>query len=315
MQIQPNTPPVTTTKSPKKTTGHYENFPVASWLCPKHLRPAVLAIYHFARTADDIADEGTATAAERLAQLQQYHMDLLLHCHHDQNKHPNDIASTSTWAHIFNPLAETVHHFELPLHLLEALLQAFEQDVIHTQNQHVYTNNAELLAYCTKSANPIGRLLLHLHASTSTSTSTSKNNTTKITNTQLQQSDAICSALQLINFWQDLKQDLPRKRFYLPQDVCQRHGISPHQPEKTPFATQAAIKEQCEYAQSLMEQGRQLVFGISGRMGWELRWVVQGGLRILHKIQSTNHNVLQHRHKLNVWDFCRIAWEVLWMKP
>src|SRR5690606_31403397 len=130
---------------------HYENFPVASWLCPAHLRPAVVAIYRYARTADDIADEGDAPPAQRLATLAR-HRDALRGCARGA---PADAA----WADVFAPLAAAIGRHDLPLPLLERLLDAFEQDV----RNPVYADRAALLDYCTRSANPVGRLLLHLY--------------------------------------------------------------------------------------------------------------------------------------------------------
>ena len=158
---------------------HYENFPVASWLCPPRLRPPIAAIYHFARTADDIADEGSALPAQRLSDLAAYRQDLAA------------VASgqphSGRWAPVFDTLAPQLHAWQLPEALLADLLSAFAQDVVFTRDGRAYADRAELLDYCRRSANPVGRLLLHLYGVQDTAA--------------LAESDAICSALQLINFW------------------------------------------------------------------------------------------------------------------
>ena len=178
---------------------HYENFPVASLLCPAALRPAIVAIYQFARTADDLADEGDADPAQRIAQLTQYREDL--------DAALAGRAGSGRWAAVFAPLAEATRAQALPPQWLHALLDAFVQDV----RNPLYADRTALLDYCARSANPVGRLLLHLYRVGDA--------------LSLRQSDAICSALQLINFWQDLSVDLPRGRVYVPLDALQRHGL------------------------------------------------------------------------------------------
>ena len=156
-----------------KSVDHYENFPVASWLCPAALRSAVASIYWFARTADDLADEGSASAHERLNDLAQYRSELL-------QLHAGD--QSSRWPEVMGPLRVEMARHRLPLQLLLDLLDAFEQDVVRTESKAIYANHDELLDYCRRSANPIGRLLLHLYGVTSS--------------LALEQSDNVCSALQ-----------------------------------------------------------------------------------------------------------------------
>ncbi len=278
---------------------HYENFPVASWLCPQHLRPAIVAIYHFARTADDIADEGDATAEQRLAELAAYRgaLDACL----------AGAAVQGRWAGVFAPLGQALAQHALPAQRLHDLLSAFEQDVRHTASGHRYANTAELLAYCRLSANPVGRLLLHLYGVHDAAS--------------LQQSDQICSALQLINFWQDISVDLPRGRIYLPTDALQRHGVqvadfmhaSEQPPQGTPSAQQAVVTELCAHARGLMHMGAPLARRVPGRAGWELRLVVQGGLRILDAIAAADHRSWQTRPTLSKADVPRLLWRALWM--
>ena len=179
---------------------HYENFPVASFLLPPALRGPIAAIYHFARSADDFADEGDAPAEVCLAQLDVYRAELDAIAKGLPTKHP-----------IFLALRPVIHQHQLPLQLFYDLLDAFSQDVVKQR----YANFAELSDYCARSANPIGRLLLQLFGQTNA--------------LQLAQSDAICTALQLINHWQDVGIDAAKGeagRIYLPQDELVRYGVS-----------------------------------------------------------------------------------------
>ena len=237
---------------------HYENFPVASVLCPPRLRPAVAAIYWFARRADDLADEGDASALQRLADLAQYRREL--------DACLAAAPATGRWPQVFGPLTDAIRVFSLPAPLLHDLLSAFEQDVV----KHDYTDRAELLDYCRRSANPIGRLLLHLHGIGD--------------DTSLVRSDAICTALQLANFWQDLSIDTARGRLYVPQADRARHGVA---------------------ASALFER----------RAGWELRLVVQGGLRILEKIERMGFASLRRRPALGWLDAPLLLWRALCMRP
>lgn len=261
---------------------HYENFPVASLLCPPALRPPIAAIYVFARTADDIADEGNATASDRLADLTAYRMEL----HATAAGAPPH----ARWAGVFKPLAAVLRSHQLPLVLLDELLSAFIQDVQKTAAAAGYANRPELLDYCRRSANPVGRLLLHLYGVHDACA--------------LQQSDAICTALQLINFWQDLSVDIPRGRFYLPEADCTHHGVSPNDlltQQLTP-ASVALVMDCAQWARSEMLRGAPLVHRLPGRIGWELRLVVQGGLRILDKVDRLHGASLQQRPRIRAWD-------------
>jgi hydroxysqualene synthase len=271
---------------------HYENFPVASWLCPPHLRTPIAAIYHFARTADDIADEGDATAAERLAALQNYRASL---------DAAAEGAPATTWPEVFGPLVATIRQYQLPLNLLHDLLDAFVQDVEKTRDQSGYPDDAALRDYCSRSANPVGRLLLHLYGVTDP--------------VALRRSDAICTALQLINFWQDLSVDIPRGRHYLSAASCEEFGVSAQQLqalEQTPKATQL-IASYADAARATMLSGAPLVHQLPGRAGWELRLVVQGGLRVLHKMHAMHYATLQHRPTLGATDYLVMLWRALWM--
>ena len=275
----------------KKAHGvnHYENFPVASFLCPPALRPAIMAIYWFARTADDLADEGEAKPAERLTDLAAYRADLAA-CAEGR-------PTSNRWAAVFTPLSSVIQQYGLPVDLLADLLSAFEQDVVKTR----YASPAELLDYCRRSANPVGRLLLHLY---------------KVSDTEsLVQSDCICTALQLINFWQDLGVDIPRGRIYLPSDTFAQHGVDEAALLRLDVnpATTALVAANVAWAKALMQRGAPLVKKVPGRAGWELRLVVQGGLRIAEKIEELQFATLRQRPKLKAWDGVVMLWRAAWM--
>ncbi len=268
---------------------HYENFPVASVLCPPALRPAVRAIYHFARTADDIADEGAASVAERLADLAAYRRDLAAAC----KGQPGD----DRWRDVFEPLALRMREFALPPALLHDLLDAFEQDV----HNPAYADRAALLDYCRRSANPVGRLLLHLYGIED--------------DDSLRQADAVCTALQLINFWQDLSVDGPRGRHYVPTADLRAHdlGIEALQAGIDNAQSRRLVQSLCAWARALMLEGAPVALRVPGRAGWELRLVVQGGLRILEKIQSMDHAALARRPALTILDVPVLLWRALRM--
>lgn len=276
---------------------HYENFPVASWLCPRRLRPPIAAIYHFARTADDIADEGNAPPAERLADLAAYRADL--------HAIARGAKPSPHWAAVFQPLAAQMQAFQLRLQPLDDLLSAFAQDVRKTAAGDTYADWPELIDYCRRSANPVGRLLLHLYG---------------VTDAQAQQeSDAICTALQLINFWQDLSVDIPRGRYYLPLAECAVHGIVISDPARQ-FATLKSDEKTtnliaaCAHQASVsMQKGLKLVHRIPGRAGWELRAVTQGATRVLDKIDALGAAVLHQRPTVGKADAPRILWRMLRM--
>ena len=268
---------------------HYENFPVASLLCPPQLRPPIAAIYWFARTADDIADEGDATPQARLADLAAYSADLMATA--------AGLPPSPRWAPVFEQLRPQMAQFRLPVKLLDDLLGAFEQDAVKQR----YADEPELLDYCNRSANPVGRLLLHLYGIQDAAS--------------LQMSDDICTALQLINFWQDLGVDIPRGRIYLPAEAWARHGVEETRLlalDANPAVLQL-IAAQVHSARAMMLRGQPLVKKIPGRGGWELRLVVQGGLRILDKIEAQGFNTLQRRPRLRPWDLVVMGWRALMM--
>ena len=268
---------------------HYENFPVASVLCPPRLRPAVTAIYHFARTADDLADEGTALADQRLADLATFRGDLQAVL---SGREPGP-----RWRGLLQALSAQVRHFGLPARLLHDLLDAFEQDV----HNPVYPDRAALLDYCRRSAHPVGRLLLHLYGIGDA--------------TSLRQSDAICAALQLINFWQDLSIDGQRGRCYVPLLDQAAHGVAPAELAQCSDSDRARrlVRALTDWSEQLMLEGAPLALRVPGRAGWELRLVVQGGLRILEKIRLMDHAALSKRPRIGKTDMPLLVWRALRM--
>lgn len=254
---------------------HYENFPVASILLPPRLRPAVQAIYRFARSADDIADEGDASPKQRLAELAAYRRGL--------DRIERGLPAENP---IFAALQDAVLQHDLPLAALRDLISAFEQDV-HVKR---YTDYASLLDYCRRSANPVGRLMLALYGHQDEAA--------------LRASDAICSALQLINFWQDVAIDLEKDRVYLPQEDLQAFGVDEAMLRRQEVTAQwrALMRFQVQRSRALMLEGATLPRRLPGRIGWELRLVVQGGLRILEKIETVDFDVFRRRPTLGKRD-------------
>jgi phytoene synthase len=258
------------------SVGHYENFPVASLLLPAKLREPVSVIYRFARTADDFADEGDDPPGERLMKLAGYRSRL------------EAISAGGTPAEpLFRDVARAIREHSLPTQLFADLLDAFAQDVTKSR----YRNFAEVLDYCRRSANPVGRLLLHLFKRT--------------TESELAQSDAVCTALQLINFWQDVEIDYAKGRVYLPQDEMAAHGVGErHLAEKIcddPW--RALMRFEVEKTRHLLLVGAPLGRALPGRVGLEIRATVQGGLRILEKIERAGYDVFRRRPVLRAVDW------------
>jgi phytoene synthase len=255
---------------------HYENFPVASILLPKRIRRAVEIIYHFARQADDFADEGDMADVVRLAKLDAFRAEL------------NRIAAQQKpQTLLFVDVANIVEQHQLPLQLFHDLLDAFTQDVLIKR----YANFDEVLDYCRRSANPVGRLLLHLYG--------------EATPTNMAYSDAICTSLQLINFWQDVKKDYAINRIYLPLDEIARFGVTEMQiaEGKMNEAWQALMQFQIQRARNMMNSGKPLGTILSGRIGLEMRLIIAGGLRVLSKIENVRYDVFQQRPVLRPFDW------------
>jgi phytoene synthase len=255
---------------------HYENFPVASVLLPKRLRIPVAAIYHFARAADDIADEGNITNEERLRQLDEFRAELARIANHETPLTP-----------LFQNLAAEVHQHALPMQPLYDLLDAFSQDVVKKR----YANFDEVLEYCRRSANPVGNLLLHLYG--------------EATPVNIAYSDAICTSLQIINFWQDVAKDYAIGRIYLPLDELAQYGVSEEQIAQgiSDDAWRALMKFQVDRARATMISGKPLGTILTGRNGLEMRMIIAGGLRILSKLESAHYDMFRHRPVLKPFDW------------
>ncbi len=260
---------------------HYENFPVASPLLPPSMRAPVRVIYAFARSADDLADEGDAMPSERLTALHAYEAEL---ARIDRDEEPETA--------LFRQLASTLKKHGVPTQPLRDLLSAFCQDVTQTR----YADYPELLDYCRRSANPVGRIMLALFGESREDL--------------LRQSDAICSALQIINFLQDVAIDWQKSRVYLPQADLHTFGVTEAQiaQARVDARWQALMRFEVDRARALMLEGAPLARQIGGRLGWELRLIVLGGLRILEKIEAADYDVFRRRPTLGKRDWLRLLW-------
>lgn len=265
--------------------GHYENFPVASIVLPRRLRKPIRAIYAFARAADDIADEGDLTPAERHAGLDSFRSNL--HAL-ERGEIPKDP--------IFSALAEAIQEYDLPYAPFHDLLDAFSQDVDKTR----YANFGEVMAYCRKSANPIGRLLLKLYGDDD--------------QRHLAWSDGICASLQLINFLQDVAIDYKKGRIYLPQDEMAKFGISERQiaAGRVDALWQQFMKTQIERTRRMLAAGAPLGAALKGRIGLEMRLIILGGSRILEKLHATQGDMFHHRPALGFTDWLYMLRGALW---
>lgn len=264
---------------------HYENFPVGSLALPRRMRKAVHVIYRFARHADDIADEGDAPAAQRLAALQALREELDRIGAGEPPQQP-----------LMQALAAVIAERALPLQPFYDLLSAFSQDVEKTR----YQNFAELVDYCRRSANPVGRLMLALYG--------------EHDSRSLAMSDGICTALQLINFWQDVAIDWQKGRVYIPQDDLAKFRVSEEQIARGdaggvwPMLMDKEVKR----ALAMLQAGSPLALKLKGRFGLELRMIVLGGERILKKIHDARGDVFNHRPVLGWKDWPVIIGKALW---
>jgi squalene synthase HpnC len=276
---------------------HYENFPVASWLLPARLRPPIEAIYGFARGADDVADEGDASAAERLAGLDTYLRAL------------DDVEAGRTPEARFQPIARAIARYHLPVALLRDLIDAFKQDVMKTR----YATFDELMDYSRRSANPVGRLLLHLfHIQPGTDHLFRLEE--QVVCPRLEgQSDAICSSLQFINFWQDVGVDWQKGRVYIPQEDLERFGVGEEAIARRDArgAWRELMAFECARARRMLEAGAPLGLALPGRIGLEIRATVAGGGAILDKIDAVEGDVFRHRPVLTKFDWIAIITKAL----
>jgi phytoene synthase len=264
---------------------HYENFPVASGLLPRRMRPHVAAIYAFARIADDFADEGQISASERLRLLDSWH-ERLLQASRDSFVADACDGEPPETAAVFVALGETIRSLSLPLKHFEALLSAFRQDVTVTR----YRTWDQMMDYCRRSANPIGRLVLRIAGYTDPILDGA--------------SDALCAALQLTNFWQDLKLDFDRGRIYLPEDERERHGALERDLADGVITAewQHALSTAVARTRLLFDEGRYVCDGVRGRLRYELRATWLGGIRILNRLERIRFDVVRRRPTLGVTD-------------
>jgi squalene synthase HpnC len=292
---------------------HYENFPVASFALPKRLRHPVEVIYAFARTADDFADEGDAPAYVRIAALDDYEAQLDL----IERGEPTELR-------LFDSLAAVAREHQLPLQPFRDLLSAFRQDVTKTR----YANFGEVMDYCRRSANPVGRLLMALYQDGEPR--------------HLAYSDGLCSSLQLINFLQDVAIDYRKGRVYFPQDELARAGLSdamlgrlcgePVPDDAAPALAplggipvvsavsapeerfRSFMHQQIKRVRNMLQASAPLGLVLKGRVGLETRMIIAGGDRILRKLYNEPLAPLKRRVKLNAWDWAVIILRALLKK-
>jgi len=280
---------------------HYENFPVASRLVPQRMRHHVAAVYAFARAADDFADEGTRPVNERHRLLDGWLCRLREAVSRGTNapSRPVDQGEPANTNEIFVALGATIREKQLPPELFEDLLSAFRQDVTVTR----YASWMDVMDYCRRSANPVGRLVLRI---------------ADYRDAGLDGwSDAICTALQLTNFWQDLKIDYDRGRVYVPEDEMRAHGASPSDlagSTMTPAWTRT-VAAAVARTRALFHEGLPLCNAVRGRLRYELRATWLGGTRILDRLERSEYDMIHRRPSLGVTDAPWFAWRMLSWSP
>lgn len=256
-------------------TNHYENFPVVSILVPKHLRKHIAVIYQFARTADDLADEGNALPGERIEQLNNFENDL--------TEAFNNNFKNEFWAALKN----TIEEKKLTQKYFYDLLKAFKHDVEVKR----YNTFEDVLFYCEHSANPVGRLILELF---------------EIRDEELNKySDNICTALQLTNFYQDVSVDIEKGRIYISLDELKKFGIDENvfvQKENN-VNFKGLLRQQIERTRTLFIEGKKIIQHLPFRLRFEISWTILGGEKILDKIEELDYDVLNQRPKLNKADY------------
>jgi squalene synthase HpnC len=264
------------------SVGHYENFPVASRLVPARYRGAIVAIYRFARATDDIADEGDAEPSARLASLDQYRRAL-------------DAIERGETPPLLFDLAMVIRSHALPIELFRDLLSAFAQDVTVQR----YRTFADLLDYCRRSANPIGRLLLALYRVQAPA--------------NLQASDAICTALQLTNFWQDVASDYRRGRIYVPQEDLLEYGVDESQiaEGRADQKWRELLAFETTRTRAMLHAGRSLTRALPLRLSFELKAVIAGGMRVLDRIDAVKGDIFNAPPRLDTHDWLAVAYRTL----
>ena len=272
---------------------HYENFPVASWLLPASMRPHVAAVYAFARVADDFADEGARPVTERLALLDAWHARL--HAIGRDHQPPAEAGLPPETKQIFEALGCTIRSCGLSVSLFDDLLSAFRQDVTVSR----YESWDGVLDYCRRSANPVGRLVLRIAGCRSESLDTA--------------SDAVCTALQLTNFWQDFARDWKHGRLYLPLDECRRAGarLQDLDAARATAEWKAVLRMAAARTAALFEAGRPVCDAVPGRLRLELRFTWLGGRRILQRLESGGFDVFDHRPTLGKRDIPVLVWQAM----
>jgi hydroxysqualene synthase len=264
---------------------HYENFPVASRLLPSRMRPHVAAVYAFARLADDMADEGDRPAADRIADLDAW--DACLNA-----AALGAVQRGEPHAEVFLALRHTIEECRLPVQLLHDLISAFRQDVTVKR----YSTWDDLMDYCRRSANPVGRLVLRIAGHERPELDAA--------------SDAVCTALQLTNFWQDVEVDWAKGRLYIPSSTWQAAGAleSDLAAGRLTPAWREALKDAVARTRALFQAGAPVCDGVRGRLRWELRATWLGGSRILDKLEAANFDMFARRPKLTARDVPGILW-------
>lgn len=273
---------------------HYENFPVASWLVPARMRPHVAAVYAFARIADDYADEGVVPAPERRARLAAWRARL------QAAATPGAEVPDGPHPFVFEALRHTLVACDIEPSLLDDLISAFEQDVETTR----YATWDAVFDYCRRSANPVGRLVLRIAGHRDEALDAA--------------SDAVCTALQLANFWQDLAIDWGRGRLYVPRECYAVHGASLESldPSALTAAWRAALADCVERTRALFTRGRPVADAVPGRLGYELRLTWLGGMRVLERLEMADFDTLRQRPSLGPADAPALLWRFLrWRAP
>jgi hydroxysqualene synthase len=273
---------------------HYENFPVASRLLPAAMRPHVAAVYAFARVADDLADEGAAAPDARRAQLQTWQEGLHREVRQPSNARP-PLDGASRDAQILRAVGHSIRSLDLPIALFDDLVNAFGQDTMTTR----YRSWDDVLEYCRRSANPVGRLVLRIGGYRDESLDRS--------------SDGLCTALQLTNFWQDFGRDWRVGRLYVPADVMQASGAREEDlaGDRLTVAWARAIEACVAFTRKQFAAGRAVCEGVRGRLGIELRFTWLGGMRILDRVERDRVHVLQRRPTIGLRDVPLLAWRAI----
>jgi phytoene synthase len=274
---------------------HYENFPVASLLVPAGMRPHIAAVYAFARAADDFADEGHLHPAERFALLDGWR-ERLRQAARSTAAGPEARPGEPPHApEIFLALGHSIRTLGLPAALFEDLLSAFRQDITVAR----YDRWTDVLDYCRRSANPIGRLVLRIAG--------------RADEQRDRWSDAVCTALQLTNFWQDLHIDYGRGRIYLPDEERRLHGAREEDlaDGRITAGWRQALRAACQRTRDLFAAGRPLCDTFHGRIRYELRATWLGGVRVLDALERLDFDVVRARPRLGPADAASIAWRVV----